>query len=161
LGVRPGRIANLTRKKSEARQSLPHVTAIVEQPAKIQRPKCEGPQYSSHLQQRQTSHPADNRYDHNPKFSRSNFFSSTKRYLRILSDQQYNCLSGRAGRKSATARGNENRAKKPTSTPRTTPRNHKNDTHDILQTYDHEFTSLIVARSMLPRESRVFLRFSN
>jgi hypothetical protein len=55
----------------------------------------------------QTSHPADNRYDHDPKFSPSNFFSPTKRYLRILNHQQYNCLSGRAARKSAPARGNE------------------------------------------------------
>ena len=157
----------------KARQSLPHVTAIVEQPAakitaevrtkKGRPPIFQPPSTTSDQPSRQQS------IRPRPEILSIKLLLTDKRYLRILNDQQYNCLSGgcweeKRDRRRKTRTGPTNRHQLHYTTPRN-PTNDpvlfKNDTHDILQTYDHEFTSLIIARSMLPRGSRVFLRFSN
>jgi hypothetical protein len=106
----------------KARQTLPHVTAIVEQPAKIKGAK--GPQYSisqppSTTTSDQTSHPRRQSIRPPPEIlsiellltlTNENVSSDTERPAIQL-------LVWGAGRKSATAGGNETRAKKLTSTP--------------------------------------------
>jgi hypothetical protein len=106
----------------KARQILPHVTAIVEQPAKIKGAK--GPQYSisqppATTTSDQTSHPRRQSIRPPPEILSIELLL-TLTNEKVSSDTErpaIQLLVWGAGRKSATAGGNETRAKKLTSTP--------------------------------------------
>jgi hypothetical protein len=157
----------------KARQSLPHVTAIVEQPAakitakvrtkKGRPPIFQPPSTTSDQPSRQQSiRPPPEILSIELLLTNKKVSSDTERpAIQLL---VWGCWEEKRDRRRKTRTGPTNRHQLHYTTPRN-PTNDpvlfKNDTHDILQTYDHEFTSLIIARSMLPRGSRVFLRFSN